>query len=612
MADNFKSIVVSPLNGLFDARSSADQQVSGSFCWKQNLQLSSDGKLQQAEGFQRPYETGVLCPYKNWDFHDQNIALALREPPTLLYFSTANDGTRRLYMATKTRIFLLDETAGTWTQLSGGPFGADGSLSLTQTRFKCDQLQDKLFFVNGVDKVQYSVAGSSTVQEVVGLQTAGDDGHGHAVAVSKPLVVIMYQSVLMIMNVTEGGVRIPSRIWWSDANDGLFWGTGTVNPDTSATSIADFQDLTYGEHILGAIELQGYLVVFTDKAIWKCVFQVDAASTPPSATLVCVSVYSESESRDRCLAYPSTLTSDGESIYYAARTGIFRFNFYMNRPERTEFIFRASGLIFDGGIGGETIDETSANSPVMHYWPSRKTLMFSWAVPDASLNVDPGCNLVPPILSSGLNRHTLAVNLEWQTCDYLDFGFQTATNFSSNIVSAAQSNLSTEFFISLTTDYCLKILSHGYARTIYDPVEDSFSEVGYYPMWRMLAPLQDLDADKEINSVIIDGLVGAPVGNIFALRIGIAHSVVPINSDLANCGIIWTQCRDIVAKCLLTMTPTQYAAAKKVPALDHRWNRIARGRFIFLEWTLKKADGSAPTAGNGVTLTRVSIKAIEV
>lgn len=611
MSDGFKSVVVSPLNGLLDTRSSADQQVAGSFCYKKNLQLSTDGKLEQAQGFVRPYEPGLNCPYHNADFHDQNIALALREPPTLLYFSTANDGTRRLYMATKTRIFLLDETAGTWTQLSGGPFGADGSLSLTQTRFKCDQLQDNLFFVNGFDPVQYTAVGSGTVQEVVGLQTAGDSGG--AVAVSKPLVVIQYQSVLMIMNVTEGGTRIASRIWWSDANDGLFWGTGIFNPSTSVTSIADFQDLTYGERILGAIELQGYLVVFTDKAIWKCVFQVDAASTPPSATLVCVSVYSESESRDRCLAYPGTLVSDGESIYYAGRDSIWRFNFYLSKPERTEWVFRCSNLVFDEGIDGSSIDETSANSPVMHYLAKRKELHFSWAVPDSEFVGQPSCDVQPPILSSGLNRHTLVFQTEYQTSDLRDYGFNAATSFTSNISQAGQEPIATDFFISLTEDFCLKLLSRGYGRVIYNPVTDSFSTVGFSPMWRMLLPLQDLDADKEIKSIIVDGFMnGTDVGNVFSLRLGIAHSVVSLNSNLGNCGIIWFQLKDQPAKCFMTMSPEQYAALKRIPAYDHRWNRLVRGRYIFAEWTLKKSDGSAPITGNGVTLTRVAAMAIEV
>lgn len=611
MADGFKSVVVSPLNGLFDARSSADQQASGSFAFKKNLQISTDGKLEQAQGFVRPYETGISCTYHNADFHTQSVPLADREPPTLLYFSTANDGTRRLFMATKTRLFLLDETAGTWTQLSGGPFGADGSQSLTSTRFKCDQLQDRIYFVNGVDAVQYTDVGSGTAQEVTGLQTAGASGMS-AVAVSKPFVVITYQSVLMIMNITEGGVRIPSRIWWSDANDGLFWGTGIVNPNTSAISIADFQDLSYGERILGAIELQGYLVVFTDKAIWKCIFQIDATTTPPSATLVCVSVYSETESRDRCLAYPNTLCSDGSAIYYASRDAIYKYDFYMSRPERTEFIFRSSNLAFQDGIDGDSIDETSANSPVLHYWPERKELHFSWPVPDASLNSDPGCDVVPPILSSGLNRHTLVFNIEWETSDLRDYGFQAATNFSSNIASAGQTNLSTEFFISLTDDFCLKILGHGYGRTIYDPTADAFSLVGYHPLFRLLLPLGDLDSDKEVNSIIIDGACGADDGNVFSLRMGVAHSNVSINSDVANCGIIWYQCRDIPARCIMQYTPEQYAALKRAPAYDHRWNRLVKGRLIFLEWTLKKVDGSAPVAGNGLTLTRIAAKAIEL
>lgn len=627
--DGFKPVVLSPLTGIFDARTSADQQVQGSFAWKQNLQISPDGKLQTANGWSRPYSQyslvqvgGANCQYKNWDWHNQGTGIAQKdlEVPTLLFSSVSNDGTRRLYMGTKTKLLLLDEIAGTWSVVGSG-FGQDGVLSKTSVRWKCAQLQDNLYLTNAFDKVQYTTAGSGTMQEVTSLQTAGEDASGHAVPVTNAVVIVKYSGVVMIMNVVEGGVRRASRIRWSDLNDGTYWGTGTVNPNTGATSISDFQDLDYGERILGAIEHLGYLYVYTDSSVWRCSFTVsgDPNVIPPTlaATLSCQKVYSEPKNKSRCLWYPNTLVSTGEDMFYAGQDAIYRYNLYMAVPERTEWIYRCSNLVFDEGVNGVPIDQTSCASPIMEYWPDSREIYFSWPVPDATFVGQPSCNVVPPVLSSGINLHTLVLNVEWETCDYRDFGSTAYVNFQSNIAEQGQCVQGAMFFGASSTDFCLKQFGVGYAREMFNYTTSKYSSAGYSPILVGEFPLGDFSQDKQIKDFMVDGFFDRDFGNVFTLQIGMSYTQMPINgkingaANIGQCGVVWKRMKDRPAKCLMLMTPEQYAAKNVIPSYRHNWPFLWRGRFIYYWLSVAQKNGSAPVNG-GVTLTRAQVLAIEV
>lgn len=622
VADQFKSVVLSPLTGIFDARSSADQQLENSFAWKENLQVSTDGKLQTASGFARIYAVntivqtnGVPCPYKNADFHNQGISIAQKdlEVPTLLFPSTDNAGGRNLYMGTKSKFLRLEEVAGDWTVIGSG-FGADGVDSKTSLRWEAAQLQNNIYLTNVFDPVQYHTIGTNVMQEVTGLQTAGESGPD-AVAVTKPVVIIKYAAVIMIMNMEENNSRIASRIRWSDLNDGTYWGTGTVNPNTQATSISDFQDLDYGERILAAIELFGYLYVFTDSSIWRCSFTVDTQSSPPAANLICNKIYTEPKNKSRCIWYPKTLVSDGDSMYYAAKDAIYKFNPYMLDPERTEWIFRSTSIVFDDGIGGIPIDSTSCNSPIMEYWPDQKEIHFSWPVPDAKFVGTPSCDPVPPVLSSGISRHTLVINVQWETCDYRDYGTTALANFQSNLVADGQCAKPAMFFGACGQDLCIKQFGIGFAREMYDYVAATYSAVGYSPILVGEFPFGTFDAEKEIKLFLLDGYVGTDVGNVFTLSIGTSYQQMPINgainsaTNVGQCGVLWHRMKNRVAKCLMTMTPEQYVARKVRPSYDHRWNFLWRGRFLYYWLSMEKASGGAPVDG-GVTFTRFQVDAV--
>jgi hypothetical protein len=621
--DQFKpvSFQLSP-PGPFDARAPADSQVAGALAWRQNIETSSDGKTKTASGFVRPYgiqtivqTNGVPCPYKNWDFSDQDVADSAVEPPTLLYDSTANDNTRRLYMGTKTRLFLMDEKNGAWTQLTeSAALGQDGDASLTQTRWHCDQLQDKIFFANGYDQLQYTEVGTTTVQPVTSLNSAGEDDNGNSAAIEQPQVVKQYQGVILIMNVVEAGKSRPSRIWWSDLNDGTSFGVAVPNTSNSA-SLSDFQDLDYGERILGAIELLGYLYVLTDKSIWQCTFTASSTTDTSgnavaSATLSCNRVYSESEQRSRCLWYPNTLTTDGESIYYAGHDAIYRYNPYMSIPERTDWIFQSTSLIFDEGVNGSSIDQTSTESPVAAYWPDRKEIHFSWPVPDAKFIGTPTCDVVAPLTSSGLNRHTLVINTQWHTCDYREYGMNAYVSWNPTLVVSGSMDTGIQFWGSLTDDYCLKQLGIGNSREIYTRATKKYAANGYYWILRGEFDLKNFDYDKQIKAVIVDGYTPASSSNVFSLRLGMSYTNQNINANNGNCGIVWHTPSPQPIKCLMTMTPDQYATSGIRPSYAHRFNWLLRGRLLFFELTGKRSDGSAPYDG-GVTLTRLTCLAID-
>lgn len=615
--DGFKpvSIALYP-SPLFDARSSSDFQIPGALCWKQNLETAPDGKMRTATGFARPYDqtgviqsNGVACPYSNADYHDQSVVQADLEIPSLLFPSTANDGTRRLYLGTKSKFLLLDETNGSWSDIGTG-FGQDGITNTLSLRWKAAQLQDNIYLTNAFDKVQYTVAGSNSMQEVTGLQTAGESGMS-AVAVTKPFVIIQYSGVLLIMNMEEGGVRIPSRIRWSDLNDGTYWGTGTMNPNTGATSISDFQDLTYGQRILAAIEQGGYLYVFTDTSIWRCTFTVDASVNPPQASLLCNEVYSEKKNKSKCIWYPNTLVSDGDSIYYAGHDAIYRYNIYMLDPERTEWIYRASSLIFDDGINGASIDQTSCNSPVMEYWPDRKEIHFSWPVPDAKFVGTPSCDVVPPVVSSGICRYTLVINTEWECCDYRDYGMTCYANFQSNIAAAGQCAQGAMFFGISSADLCMKQMGTGYARVYYNFTTSKYSAQGYTPLFRLVLPLSQFQQDKENKMVFLDAYCPGPDGgSLFALRTGGTYVQTNPNIQIGNCGVIWKKWSSKPVKCLNALTPAQYVAANIRPTNGVQWNFRDRSRFMYLEISVTDAKGAAPVTG-GCVFTRIDLMAID-
>lgn len=607
MATEFKTISMIPLTGIFDARSSVDQEPAGAFNWKQNFEISVDGKLRQATGFVKPFgqfktisqgpNTPALpCPYANGDWHNQGVAATAREPVTLLFPSTSNAQIRKLFAGTKSKFIRLDEASGQWTVIGSG-YGADGSQIKTSPRWRAAELQDKIFLTNKFDKVQYHDLTTNVIQSVPQLDNAAEGGG----PVSKASVIIEYQGVIMLMSMNENGVHFGSRIRWSGLNNGLDW---TIN----VGSITDYQDLDYGEEILNAVILSGLLYIFTDRAIWRCNFTVDATSN--QASLNCARFYSEPRNKSKCLAYPNTLVTTGLDIYYAGSDAIYHYNPYLAEPEKLEWIYRSTSIIFDDG--NIQIDRSACNAPVAEYWPDKNEIHFSWPVVDASpTNANVANCASPPnkAISSGLNRHTLIINVKYQTCDYRDYGMNAYANYRSDTNAVGECNQQVIFLGAHGTDYALKQLGQQYYREIYDPVADSFSNTGYYPLLRFVFPFGKFDVEKIINRFTAECIADGDFGTVFKLRIGTSYTVQNPNVTIAGCGVLWKTLSTKAIRCQMNMTAEAYSAANVRPDSNLHWDFYYRGRYVYAELTIQNADGSAATAG-GVMISRFDARAI--
>ena len=605
MPDAYKTVSLTPLTGILDSRSSVDQEAQGAFVAKHNFEISPDGKLRQARGFTKPYNinpflqqvNGVPCPYKNWDYHDQGVSIEDRKPITMLFPSTTNTGGRKLFLGTKTRLAVLNEAAGTWHKFSPGGLGNDGSTNLTQTRFHAAELQNKVYFTNGIDDIGYYDLIAETYSVVSGLATAGESGG--KVTASK--VIVQWQGVIFLMNNIEDGKRIPARIRWSDLNNGLAWNVG------DPASITDYQDLDEDEEILGAIPLLGSLYIFTDHSIWRCNFHIDTVTG--DATLSCSKIYTEPRNRDKCLAYPNTLISTGFEIYYAGIDAIYEFDPYKVQPEMTEWIHRADNIIYDDAA--TVIDRTCCNSPIAEYHPLTKEIHFSWPSPDVvqlSANI---CDAPLPIQGSGINRHTLVINVQATTCDYRNYGSTAMVNFQSDVGATGSCNETLLFLGASGVDFCLKQFNvTAYSREFYDAVSDSYSTVGYFPLIRGVFPFGVFDKDKQIRSFRVDAIPETDTGTVFRLRIGTSYKTVNPNLDDGKCGVLWRQFSTKAIKCLDQKTLAGYAASNVRPTDEYLWRFLLRGRLVYYELTITMPNGAAATSG-GVSLSRFDVEALQ-
>jgi hypothetical protein len=612
---------MSPLTAIFDCRTSVDLLPSGIFSWKQNFEISADGKLRQAHGFGRPYQFPLLqqqnCAYKNWDFHDQGSGfngadIAKREPVTMFFASTDNEGVRRLFLGTKTRFMRLNESTGIWDTIGSG-FGADGSPNKTQVRFNGAELQNKVFLTNGYGSVLCHYLADPHFTALTGLQTAAEDG-GPVTDVAR---VISWNGVILLLNIKESGVRFASRIRWSGLNDGTDWGDTILFP----SSISDYQDLDYGERILNAVPCQGFLYVFTDRSIWRCNFTFDpgiaanllvsppTVGVPPSAVLNCFKIYTEPKNKSKCLAYPNTLVSTGNKMYYMGRDAIYEFDPYMVEPVRTDWIYPSSAVIYDALP--TQIDANAVQSPVGEYWPDTKELHFSWPVVEViQVAGSQECNAPTGALNSGLNRHTLVCNTQYQTCDYRDYGSNALVNFIQDIAGQDPDNMVSVFLGANGADYCIKQFGLNYAREIYAPATDTFSLTGYSPILRGIFPFGQFNKRKLIKMFLIDAAPEVNAGTVFQLSIGVSGEALDPNRTVAGCGVVWHKLSNKVIGCQEDMTPEQYAAFGIYPNKALRWTFLYQGKFLYYQITIANPDDSPATAG-GASISRFEVKALE-
>lgn len=576
------------MTGILDTRSEPSDVALGAWRYKSNFQLSSENKLCCRPGHQKlfsSYLSPLTTPpsYTNFDHHDQGdftLPNPVREATTLLFEAQDNTGKHWLYEAGQSRIKVLDEVNGVWTTVARG-MGGPTQAGVAQTRFRAAELQQVVMFTNGVDRPLVSNVGSGATSQVADLNTLG---------VTTGLVVVEFNGCLFLMNLTEAGQQISSRVRWSDLNNPLTWITGP-------NSIADFQDLDYGEAILAAAPMAGSLYIFTTRGIWR------AFVSGSTKAFGFVKVYSEPLNQAKCIFFPNTLVSNGNEVWYGAIDGIYRFDPYIPEPERTEWLYRGMTTMFN--------DETYAGDPnfcqsvVAGIHPIEKEIYISW----------PELNGTIP----GAPTKTIVWDYKYKSVDVMDFGFSCFGNYRPNPLPN-QACASAQLFIGAAcNDFSLKEVGVTFSRErlvnttgqgtvkngVYTPFIGVYAFDGYYRILRALLPYQNYDRDKLIRKLLLEvSPVAQPVPCVVRMRLGNSFSETDPNLPDGLCAVLWRQMKDMPLKCLDTMTASQYIAKNLHRDSGMEWPMLEKGRFLYVEFTIANADGS-PAIGGQSCFSRI-------
>lgn len=175
------------------------------------------------------------------------------EPVVGLREQLFKSGNTRRVVITPTKVYNDDGT--TRTDLTGS---ALTGASTNRARFAF--ISDTLLFTNGVDQVQ---------------TWDGDTGNNCADLTGMPWTacqdIIEHKGIMLAFNTTEGGVKYPTRIRWSDVDKRTFVADINTWPETNRYDL--YED---GSPIVGAVDNFGSALVFKGDGLYPGAIEYDA------------------------------------------------------------------------------------------------------------------------------------------------------------------------------------------------------------------------------------------------------------------------------------------------------------------------------------------------
>lgn len=411
----YKSITVAPLTGPTDCRSPVEDVGFGAYRVVQNMTTTAANKVCRRPGWEKFL---TQEPYNNQDLHDQLLQQQYyytgyelfntdycwpelyargngRQPITFQFEFISSLGSRRFVAGTQTRLYSLNESTGNWRILADGYGGPHSTCS--SVRFKGAQLGDFLVVTNDYDEPAFWIfddpldpCNLNAFQPIPDLQEIG---------LTKAYAITEFKGFMFLGNVEMDGGRFSSRIVWCDFNDPLSWVPATG-------SFAGYQDLPYSEVIQGMAVMRDYLIIYTDKGIWRAVYtgNLDAPFTFEN-------LYTEPVSGDGCLVYPNTLITVGDTHYYLSHEGPYEFSLFTPKPIRDEWLHRSACVIYDD------LKDRCCEHVVSGYNPLTKEWWVSWPQANAS-------TCCPTV--------TRCFNIQYRTSDTIDHGFTSFGNYRSD------------------------------------------------------------------------------------------------------------------------------------------------------------------------------------
>jgi len=571
----WQTIPIQPLTGALDTRSRPADLSPGAFRYKLNMAVNRSGKLSRRSGFSalnfgRRSDWETNTDPANWDFHKQKAA---REPITLVYQDIAVDGTKRLFVGTESGLHRLNNSTSEWDKIAS-------DIAAPGTRWKAASLGSYVVFTNNATRVRSHNINTTTTVEINDLIVRG---------ISRARVIVEYAGVLMLMNMTEDGSDKPSRIRWTDWRKPLVWETGQ--------GIANFQDLDYGDDILAAAMMNGFLHIFTIRSIWRVV--ITSSGTSPFGFH---RIYSEPKNQTGCLAYPNTLVSTGRELYWMGRDSIYTLNQYISTPISPDWLLKSCGHIFQGP---DAISQTYVEAPVADYVPSQKEIWFSYRRQSAWESIYP-TNDASFVLSS--NQESEA---PYRTADIVDAGFTAFTSFGVRGGAGEQTIAMTQFIGASSADWCLKTIGGVFYRTYVNlgvtidadigDVSYSTRNEGYYSRMVGLCPFGNPQRDKLVRNLLVDhDTVDAPSNapNQFKLAIGNSYVLADPASTSPKCSVQWHEIGKLDALCVNGESLVDMQKKNLRPDLGTEFVMLERGRYLYYDLNVQAQNGAAPTGGD--------------
>lgn len=389
---DLKGIPVSPLTGALDARSSPDAMSPGSLRMRQNLRTVAQNKLRRGNGFTKLLDSE---DYNNADFHDQlkTFHSNIRQPVTTIFMAESSRRARSLIVATQRTVAVLNEHSANYRILGYG-YGGEAVATGDARRFKVAQVGDYVAFTNDYDKPFYYILGQNGVD---GDPTLKEFADFELIGLSRAKVCWSWRNCLFFADVEMDTERFGSRLLWSDYNNP----TG-FDPANTA-SISGFKDLYQHERILAGAPANNSFLIYTTHGVWEMV--VVGGEQQFSFRRV---YNGEDNPSTAVLKYPNTLICLPDAHAYMAEDGIYFYSQYYGKPERVEWLHRATSLLYD------TIDVSNCEAHVSAV--NNNEAFFSVARIGAE-------NKCPDI--------TLRINLTYKVADIIDHGFTAFCNYKS-------------------------------------------------------------------------------------------------------------------------------------------------------------------------------------
>lgn len=338
-----------------------------------------------------------------------------REAVSLLYPVSSSYNVRSLIACTRSRIYVNTGSSLSWRLLADGLGGEyqSGDSQYNTPRFEAAQIGDIVLFANGFnDVLAWPIGGEPVLGETDSYRrwSAYEVYDLQGLGITAASCVCGWNGFAFLGDVYVDGTRYASRLYWSDFNRPMEWAPG-------GESLAGYYDFGIGQKILKIATLGGTLRVYTDRSVYVGEYVGGDV----------VFRFTEIYSGEDALFYKWSFVDAGDSHFFLSRESMVEMRKYDAVPQRMEWYYKASGIIFNG-LSSDTlndfpvefgpfggIDAERCHQIAAGYNPSRRELWISWPATDGINEYDSQFE--------GVRRVTMMLSRKFGKASIVDHGF---------------------------------------------------------------------------------------------------------------------------------------------------------------------------------------------